>query len=86
MKMSFMSLLSEKAKRFYNEQLKAELEPQENGKFVAIEPDSGKFFLARTAVEAIEEGRAAIPGKMFFIARVGYPAAYRIGGNVKRNG
>lgn len=81
-----MSLLSEKAKRFYDEQLKAELEPRENGKFIAIEPDTGKFFLAKTAVEAIEEGRSALPGKMFFIARVGYPAAYRMGGRVKRIG
>ena len=87
MKAGFMSLLSEKAKRFYDEQLKAELEPRENGKFIAIEPDSRKYFLAKTAVEAIEEGRAVLPGKMFFLARVGYPAAHKIsGGRVKRNG
>lgn len=74
-----MSLLTEKGKRFYEEKLKAELEPAQNGKFVAIEPDSENYFVAEKAIEAIKRGRAALPDKMFFLARIGFPTARKFG-------
>lgn len=67
-------------KKFYEDHLKAILEPQENGKFVAIEPDNEEYFIAETAVEAITNGREAFPDKIFFLARIGFPTAHKIGG------
>ncbi|CAN5378991.1 hypothetical protein BH20ACI1_BH20ACI1_25560 [soil metagenome] len=67
-------------KKFYEEQLKPILEPQENGKFVAIEPDSQEYFIATTAVEAIKKGNALFPEKILFLARIGFPTAHKIGG------
>ena len=85
-------MVSEKIKRlilrgdeFYREKLKAALEPEQNGQFVAIEPDSERYFLGRTSSQAMALARAAIPGKEFFLARVGYPAAHTIGGYGARN-
>ena len=63
---------------FYRQKLKAALEPEQNGQFVAIEPDSEQYFLGRTSSQAIALARAAVPGKEFFLARVGYPAAHTI--------
>ena len=37
--------LSEAGKRVYEERLKADLEPDHIGEFVAIEPESGRYFL-----------------------------------------
>ena len=85
-------MVSEKIKRLiargdklYREKLKAALEPEQNGQFVAIEPDSEQYFLGRTSSQAMALARAAAPGKEFFLARVGSPAAHTIGGYGSRN-
>jgi hypothetical protein len=75
-----MGKVTEAGKKFYEEKLKAILEPQENGKFVAIEPETKKYFLAATALEAIKTGNSNFPDKILFLARVGFPAAHKIGG------
>ena len=35
-----------RGKKFYEEKLKASLEPAQNGKFAALEPDSEQYFVA----------------------------------------
>ncbi len=67
-------------KKFYEEHLKAILEPLENGKFVAIEPESQEYFIGTTAIEAIKTGNSAFPDKILFLARIGFPSAHKIGG------
>ncbi len=65
--------------RLYDERLRAILEPQHNDQFVAIEPESGQYFLGSTALAALRAGRAVTPGKLFYLLRVGHDAAYRVG-------
>ncbi len=72
--------LVELGQRFYDEHLSAHLEPQHNGRFVAIDPATEKYFLADKAIDALLAGREALPDTLFFLARVGYKAAHRIGG------
>ena len=72
--------LAERAEKFYQEKLKALLEPAQIGKFVAIEPSSGSYFVNESDVEAILSGRAALPDKLFYLMRIGYEAAHQIGG------
>lgn len=72
--------LAELAEKFYRENLKTLLEPSEVGKFVAIEPDSGSYFVNESDVEAILSGRAVLPDKLFYLMRIGYNAAHKIGG------
>jgi hypothetical protein len=75
-----MSEVAELGKKFYDEHLKDILEPQENGKFVAIEPESEEYFIGNTAVEAIKKALASFPKKIMFLARVGFSTTYKIGG------
>ena len=75
-----MGKVTELGKKFYEEKLKAILEPQENGKFVAIEPETEQYFLGKTALEAIKTGNSNFPDKILFLAQVGFPAAHKIGG------
>ena len=75
-----MSEISELGKRFYDEHLKSILEPQENGKFVAIEPESEQYFIGQTDVEAAKKGKDVFPQKILFLARIGFPTAHKIGG------
>ena len=79
-----MSEIVELGKRFYDEHLKSVLEPQDNGKFVAIEPESEQYFVGQTDVEAAKKGKDAFPQKVLFLARIGFPTAHKIGGNGKR--
>lgn len=66
--------------QFYRERLQNLLEKTALGEFVAIEPDSGAYFLGRTGSQAMAAARAALPGHEFFLARVGSPTAHTIGG------
>ena len=75
------STLVEDGEAFYEEQLKATLDPQHTGEFVAIEPSSGRYFLGQTATDALVAARNAMPGSQFFLTRIGRDTAHKIGGH-----
>jgi hypothetical protein len=70
-----MSPLARKATRLYQTKLKALLEPADIGKFAAIEPDSGDYFVANRMTEAMHEARVKHPDKRFFLVRIGFETA-----------
>jgi hypothetical protein len=70
-----MSPLARKAMRLYDTRLKALLEPTCIGKFAAIEPDSGDYFVADRMSEAMRQARLKHPDKKFFLVRIGFKAA-----------
>ena len=72
--------LSENGQRLYDERLRELLEPQHTGEFVAIEPDTGRYFLGDSGLTALRAGRQALPEKLFYLLRVGSDAAYHVGG------
>ena len=75
-----------RGKQLYQNKLKALLEPSLNGQFAALEPDTEQYFVAADAVDALLAGRAKMPDKLFFLVRIGYPTAHKMGGYAKRNG
>ncbi len=48
------------------------------GHVVAIEPDSGRYFVGKDVLEAAHQAMAALPGKVFDFFRRGYPAVYKL--------
>ncbi len=70
-----MSPLARKATRLYETKLKALLEPDCIGKFAAIEPDSGDYFVADGMSAAMSQARLQHPDKKFFLVRIGFKAA-----------
>jgi hypothetical protein len=70
----------DRAKRIYAAQLRAVLEPQHLNRFVAIEPESGEYFLGDTFDEAVEAARAKHPSSLTHTIRIGHPAALHLGG------
>ncbi len=72
--------LAESGQRLYDERLRALLEPEHEGEFVAIEPDTERYFLGQTGLAALRAGRRELPNKLFYLLRVGRDAAYRVGG------
>jgi hypothetical protein len=72
--------LVESGQRFYDERLRDFLEAEHKGEFVAIEPDSERYFLGSSGLAALRAGRKELPDKLFYLLRIGQDAAYRLGG------
>jgi hypothetical protein len=53
--------------------------PDHCGRFAAIEPDSGRYFLGDTSAEAVGAAHDAMPGARFYLKRIGYTAAHYFG-------
>lgn len=75
------SFLVDESKALYEKQLKAILEPRHFGEYVAIEPVTRRYFLGETATAALVTASKAMPEHQFFLMRVGYPAAHKLGGH-----
>ena len=76
--------LVERGQAFYDEKLREELEPEHTGRYVAIEPDSGRYFLDDTGSGALKAALAEMPEGLFYLARVGYRTADALGGYASR--
>jgi hypothetical protein len=70
----------ERAKWIYTDQLQTELETQHMDRFVAIEPESGEYFLGATFDEAVRSARKKYPSRLSHTIRVGHRAAFHLGG------
>ena len=73
--------LDERGQNTYRQRLAPILEPSHDGEFVAIEPNSGQYFLEKTASAALVTAHTAIPNKLFYLTRVGRETAHTVGGH-----
>jgi hypothetical protein len=71
--------LHDLAKWSYAEQLQAVLEPQHMNRLVAVEPESGQYFLGNTFDEAVKSARAKHPSRLSHTIRIGHRAAFHMG-------
>ena len=71
--------LARKAEEFYYSHLQEVLERDHVDDFVAIEPESGDYFLGKTLSEAGSAARKAHPGCLTHIMRIGHKAALHLG-------
>jgi len=64
-----------KGEKIY-EKIKDKLVPEHKGDFIAIEVDTGDYFVGKDPIEADEKAREIYPDAVFFLARIGYRAAF----------
>lgn len=57
------------------ERIKVNYEPQENGKFLAIDIDTQKAYLGNTSAEAVTLARQNHPDKVFYVVKIGFDVA-----------
>ena len=69
----------DRGEQIYREQIKALVEPRENGKFIVIDIESGDYEIDEDDALAGEMLRKRRPDAVGFLARIGCRAAYRIG-------
>lgn len=72
-----------RAEEVYATKLRAVLEPDHVDEFVAIEPDSGDYFLGNTMNEATVAARRTYPDRLTHVMRVGHKAALHFGMHVR---
>lgn len=68
-----------RAKELYEQRLKSELESKHMNRFVAIEPESGDFFLGDSFDEAVKSARTKYPARLSHTIRIGHRAAFHLG-------
>jgi len=66
-------------RQIYEEKLRAELEPDHTGRFVAVELNTGEYFLGDTDAEALYTAHAELPKSRFYLKLIGYDYTHRIG-------
>ena len=72
---------ADRAEEIFRGGIEKELLSQgQGGLFVAVEPDSGDYFLGKTISEANRASRAKYPGRLIHTFRVGHRAAVHVGG------
>ena len=73
--------IAEKGQKIYDESIKPLLDlDQERGKFVVIDVESGDYEIDKRDIIATKKLLERQPGAMTFAVRVGFIAAYRMGG------
>ena len=77
---SALERVAEEGARYYAEHLQAALEPEHTGRFVAIEPQTGRYFLGRDGSEALVSAHQAMPDSLFYLKSVGFDFTHKIGG------
>ncbi|MBI4232317.1 hypothetical protein HY605_03735 [Candidatus Peregrinibacteria bacterium] len=60
-------------------QIRHNLEKQHKGKIIAIEVNSGEYFIGDTVLEAYNNGKAKHPDSHFVFKRIGFPALAFVG-------
>ncbi|WP_254506572.1 hypothetical protein [Anatilimnocola floriformis] len=68
-----------RAENLYEVKLRSILEPKHLHEFVAIEPESGDYFLGQTLSEAVGAARRSYPDRITHTMRVGHAAALHFG-------
>ena len=71
--------LARRARDIYEQRLRGKLEATNRDDFVAIEPESGDFFLGKTLSQAVQAARTVYPDHLPFALRVGHETTVELG-------
>jgi len=71
--------LARRGQAYYDQHLRAKLEPAHRGEFLYLDVETGEYELDADEVAAMERATANHPNSVFYILRVGYPASVYIG-------
>ena len=63
--------IAKEGKKIY-EEVKLQYEPDQNGKFLAIDVDSKDVYLGDTTAGAVMEARQTHPDQVFYVVRIGF--------------
>ena len=68
----------------YDKAIRASVEPRDNGKFVAIDIETGQFEVDANELDACDRLRARIPEAQTWLRRIGSHYAHRFGASLRK--
>src|SRR5437867_2395721 len=71
------------AEEMYRRDIRDKVMPQHKGKFLILDIESGDYEVDEDDLKAYDRLRARRPDGVFFGLRIGYKAAYTLGGTVE---
>lgn len=71
--------VARRGREIYEANIRAEVEPEHDGRFLVVDVESGSHALADGELEAFARAREEAPDGVLFLIRVGSRAAHRIG-------
>jgi len=61
--------LARRGREYYDRVLRDQLEPEHNGKFLALDVETGDYELGDSQLEALDRAEARHPDSVFYILR-----------------
>ena len=77
--------VSDLGEAIYEEKIKHLVEPTEKGKFIVIDVESGDYEIDAQILPAFDRLRERRPQAVSYAGRIGYRAAYSLGGRIERD-
>ncbi len=71
--------VTERARQLYQSRLREEMEQEHQGRYLCIEPESGRHFLGDTFDQAVNAAANEFPDRLTHTLRIGYSAALHLG-------
>jgi hypothetical protein len=65
----------------YEDRIRAQVEPAQNGRIAAIDIETGEFSVADNVIDACKPLIARNPAAQLWTVRIGHRAVHRIGGS-----
>jgi hypothetical protein len=65
----------------YEQEIRPKVESENKGKYLILNVDTGDYDMDSDDLIATRRARAKYPDAPLFTVRIGYPTAYRLGGN-----
>jgi hypothetical protein len=77
--------IGERAQRLYEEKIRSIVEPMHSGEYLVLDVEAEDYEVDADRRRALERAEAKHPGGLFYILRIGYPAAVHLGGRFTVN-
>jgi hypothetical protein len=70
----------------YQQRIRDKVESQHKGEFLVVDVETGEYEIDEDDVKATQRALAKRPDAALYGLRIGYPAAYRLGGRFATEG
>lgn len=76
--------IAEEGAKLY-QRIKTKYKPQDKGKFLAIDIESGNEYIGNTSAEAVELARQHHPEEIFYVVKIGFDVVETIAQSFTQN-
>ncbi len=75
--------IARRGREIYERDIRADVERDHDGEFLVVDVATGDYAVGKDDEEVFKHAEAKNPEGLFYLMRVGRPAAHRIGGSTR---